>query len=169
MNIEDVRTLYDYNAWANNRAVEACAAIAPEQFTRDLASSFHSLRDTLAHIYGAEWVWLERWHGRMPTGLPSGVEFPDFETTRRRLADMDRNLVDYVASLTPGDLQRVHEIKTTAGVPYAQPLWQMLQHVANHGTYHRGQVTTMLRQLGAKAVATDMIVFYRERIGQARA
>jgi len=169
VNIEDVRTLYDYNAWANSRALEACSALTPEQFTRDLGSSFRSLRDTLAHIYGAEWVWLERWHGRTPTGLPSAVDFRDFETTRRRLTEADRNLIDYVASLNAGDLQRVLEIKTTAGVPYAQPLWQMLQHVANHSTYHRGQITTMLRQLAAKAVSTDMIVFYRERILQAKA
>lgn len=169
MNVEDVRTLYDYNTWANHRILDASASVAPEQFTRDLGSSFHSLRDTLAHIYGAEWVWLERWHGRTPTGLPSSADFPDFETTQRRLTDIDRNLVDYVASLNAGDLQRIHEIKTTAGVPYAQPLWQMLQHVANHSTYHRGQVTTMLRQLGAKAVGTDMILFYRERISQAKA
>jgi uncharacterized damage-inducible protein DinB len=169
VNIEDIRTLYDYNAWANRRALEACAAVPPEQFRRDLGSSFPSLRDTLAHIYGAEWVWLERWHGRMPTGLPSGIDFPDLESTRRRLNEVDRNLVDYVASLTAGDIQRVVEIKTTAGVPYTQPLWQMLQHLANHSTYHRGQVTTLLRQLGAKAVSTDMIVFYRERIAQAKA
>jgi len=169
MNIEDVRTLYDYNTWANHRILDACAPLTPEQFTRDLGSSFHSLRDTLAHIYGAEWVWLERWHGRTPAGLPSSADFTDFETTRRRLTDIDRSLVDYVASLNAGDLQRIHEIKTTAGVPYAQPLWQMLQHVANHSTYHRGQVTTMLRQLGAKAVSNDMIVFYRERIAQAKA
>jgi len=169
MNIEDVRTLYDYNSWANHRALEACAAVTPEQFTRDLGSSFRSLRDTLAHIYGAEWIWLERWHGRIPTGLPSATDFPDLETTRRRFAEIDRDLLDYVASLTAGDLQRVIEIRTTAGVPYAQPLWQMLQHLVNHGTYHRGQVTTLLRQLGAKAVSTDLIGFYRERAAQAKA
>jgi uncharacterized damage-inducible protein DinB len=48
-------------------------------------------------------------------------------------------------------------------VPFAQPLWQCLQHVANHSTYHRGQITTMLRQLGAKPAGTDLIGFYRER------
>ncbi len=169
MNLEDVRTLYDYNAWANHRVLGACAAVSPGDFTRDLASSFPSLRDTLAHLYGAEWVWLERWHGRTPTALPSGVDFPDLETTARRMAEVDRNLIDYVASLRAGDLERVLEIKTTAGVPFAQPLWQMLQHVANHSTYHRGQVTTLLRQLGAKAVSTDLIGFYRERAAQAKA
>jgi len=163
MNTEDFRLLYDFNAWANQRTLEACAALTPEQFTRDLGSSFKSVRDTLAHLYGAQWVWLERWHGRIPPALPSPADFPDFETVKRRFAEIDRNLIDYAASLTADDLQRVLDYRTLAGTPNAQPLWQMLQHVANHSTYHRGQVTTLLRQLGAKAVSTDMIVFYRER------
>ncbi len=169
MNIEDVRLLYDFNAWANNRTLEACTALAPEQLTRDLGSSFKSVRDTLAHIYGAQWVWLERWHGRVPSALPSAADFPDLETLRRRFAEIDRNLVDYVASLTGDDLQRVVSYKTTAGSAQAQPLWQMLQHLANHGTYHRGQIATLLRQLGSKATSTDLIGFYRERAAQASA
>lgn len=163
MNIEDVRLLYDFNGWANHRTLDACAALAPEQLTRDLGSSFRSVRDTLAHIYGAEWIWMERWHGRVPAGLPSAADFPDLETLRRRFAEMDQNLVDYAASLTADDLQRVMTVKTSAGTTFSQPLWQMLQHLANHGSYHRGQVATMLRQLGAKPVGTDLIGFYRER------
>jgi len=169
MNLDDFRTLYDYNSWANHRTLEASAALTPEQFTRDLGASFGSVRDTLAHIYGAEWFWLERWHGRTPAKLPSPADFPDFEAVRRGFAEIDRNLVDYVASLTQDDLQRVLQFKTLAGVPYSAPLAPCLQHVANHSTYHRGQVTTLLRQLGAKAVSTDMIFFYRERAAQAKA
>ena len=163
MNTDDFRLLYDFNAWANQRTLDACAALTHEQFTRDLGSSFRSVRDTLAHIYGAQWVWLERWHGRIPPALPSPADFPDFETVKRRFAEIDRNLIDYAASLSAEDLQRVLDYRTLAGTPNAQPLWQMLQHVANHSTYHRGQVTTLLRQLGAKATATDLIYFYRER------
>jgi len=169
MNVEDVGLLYDFNAWANRRTLDACAGVTPEQFTRDLGSSFRSLRDTLAHIYGAEWVWLERWHGRIPAALPSAADFPDFESVRRRLTDMDRDLVDYVASLSADDLRRVLAYTTAAGTTQAQPLWQMLQHLANHSTYHRGQVATLLRQLGAKPIATDLIGFYRERAAQAGA
>lgn len=163
MNTDDFRLLYDFNAWANQRTLDSCAALTHEQFTRDLGSSFKSVRDTLAHIYGAQWVWLERWHLRIPPALPSPADFPDFETVKRRFAEIDRNLIDYAASLSADDLQRVLDYRTLAGTPNAQPLWQMLQHVANHSTYHRGQVTTLLRQLGAKATATDMIYFYRER------
>ena len=169
MNIDDIRLLYDFNAWANDRTIDACAPLAPEQFTRDLASSFRSVRDTLAHIYGAQWVWLERWHGRIPTALPSAADFPDLDTVRRRFIEIDRNMVDFAASLNADDLHRIVQYKTVAGTAQAQPLWQMLQHVANHSTYHRGQVTTLLRQLGAKATSTDLIAFYRERAAQAGA
>ncbi|HKV03990.1 MAG TPA: DinB family protein [Candidatus Acidoferrales bacterium] len=169
MNIEDIRTLYNYDSWANHRALEACAALTPEQFTRGLGSSFGSVRDTLVHLCGAEWVWLERWHGRVPTSLPSAADYPDFEAVRRGWAEVERNLLDYVASLSSDDLQRLVSFKTLAGQPFSMPLWQCLQHVANHSTYHRGQITTMLRQLGAKPVSTDLIVFYRERAAQASA
>ena len=127
------------------------------------------MRDTLSHLYGAEWIWLERWHGRTPTGFPPSADFPDLETARRRFIEIDRNLVDFAASLNADDLHRVIQFKTMAGMANAQPLWQLLQHVANHSTYHRGQITTLLRQLGAKATSTDLIVFYRERAAQANA
>lgn len=71
-------------------------------------------------------------------------------------------------NVTPDDLVRVHDIRTTKGEPYSHPLWQMMQHLINHGTYHRGQVTTMLRQLGVKPVATDLIAFYRQCAAGAR-
>ena len=169
MNVEDFRLLYDYNAWADHRTLEACAALSPEQFTQDLASSFHSVRDTLLHIMQVEWLWLERWHGRSPTSFAADREYSDVESIRGRWLEIERDLLDYVASLTNEEVQRVVQHKTTAGVPQAAPLWEMLQHLVNHGTYHRGQVATMLRQLGAKPSATDLIFFYRERAAQAKA
>jgi uncharacterized damage-inducible protein DinB len=169
MNAEEFRTLYEYNAWANRRVMESCARLNADQFTRDLVSSFHSVRDTLAHILGAEWLWLERWHGRSHSSLLFAGDFSDLSAIRARWAEVERDLTDFVASLTDDDVSRVYEYKTTEGVPYASPAWQMLQHVVNHGTYHRGQIATMLRQLGNKSQSTDLILFYRERAAQAKA
>jgi len=169
MNVEDFRLLYDYNSWANHRTLDACGALNEEQFTRNLGSSFRSVRDTLAHICGAEWLWLERWHGRSHNALPPAAEFPNVASLRRRWDEVERNLLDYIASLTPEDVQRTIQHKTTQGMPQAAPLWQMLQHLVNHGSYHRGQVATMLRQLGAKPLSTDLILFYRERATKASA
>jgi len=121
------------------------------------------------HLMLVEWLWLERWHGRSPNSFAPSSDFPTLDSVRSRWAEIDRDLLDYVASLTPEDVQRMIHHTTTAGVPYTHPLWQMLQHLANHGTYHRGQVTTLLRQLGAKVTGTDLITFYRERAALAAA
>jgi len=169
MNLEDFHRLYDYNSWANRRTVEACAGLNDEQFTRDLHSSFRSVRDTLVHILLVEWLWRERWLGHSPDKYPPASDFPNFEAVRRRWAAVERNLIDYVAALKPEDIGRVIAHKTTAGVPQSAPLGQMLQHLVNHGTYHRGQVATMLRQLDAKPIGTDLIIFYRERAALAKA
>jgi uncharacterized damage-inducible protein DinB len=163
MNVEDFRHLYDYNAWANERTLDSCAALSEEQFTRDLKSSFNSVRDTLVHIVSAEWIWLERWHGRTPTAFPNPLDYPDLESVRRRFSEIDRNLIDYTASLTGDDLQRVVSFKRVTGEAFAQPLWQLLHQVSNHSTYHRGQVATILRQLGATPTSTDLLIFYRDR------
>jgi uncharacterized damage-inducible protein DinB len=169
MNAEDFRLLYDYNSWANHRTLDTCSQLSAEQFTRDMGSSYRSVRDTLVHIMLVEWLWLERWHGRSPNSYAPTSEFPNLNSVRARWAEIDTDLLDYIASLTPEEVQRVVHHTTTSGIPQAAPLWQMLQHLANHGTYHRGQITTLLRQLGAKATGTDLITFYRERAAQVAA
>ena len=80
---------------------------------------------------------------------------------------MERDLLAYVGGLSAADLERSFDYRDMKGNPHSSLLWQTLQHVANHSTYHRGQVTTLLRQLGAKPVGTDLIGFYRERAAQA--
>jgi uncharacterized damage-inducible protein DinB len=169
MNVEDFRLLQEYNSWANHRALEAGSALTDEQFARDLGSSFPSVRDTLAHVCEVEWLWLERWHGRSLSSMRPGSDFPNLDSLHHRWQEVESSLTQYVNALKPEDIERVIEHKTTKGVPQAAPLWQMLQHLVNHGTYHRGQVATMLRQLGAKANSTDLIFFYRERAAKASA
>jgi uncharacterized damage-inducible protein DinB len=169
MNPEQMRSLYQYNQWANRRILEACGALTAEQFTQGMGSSFASVRDTLAHLYGAEWIWYERLFGRSHSGLPTGSNFPDLASLRQKFDEHDAQLIDYVSKLSPADLDRVIDYKNLAGKELSNPLWQIFQHLANHSTYHRGQVITMLRQLGAKPVSTDLIAFYREQAASASA
>jgi uncharacterized damage-inducible protein DinB len=163
MTPEEMRQLYDYNAWADRRAMDAASALTAEQFTKSLGSSFSSVRDTLAHIYGAEWVWLERFQGRSPSSLPDTTQFKDIASLRERWSEHESRLLSFVQSLSQSDLDRVMEYKTLKFGVYRNPLWQSMQHLVNHGTYHRGQVTTLLRQLGAQPILTDLMHFYRER------
>ena len=163
MTPEEIVTLFDYNAWANHRQLGAAEKLTKEQFTKPLGSSFSSVRDTLAHICGAEWIWFERFQGRSPASLPDNSQFEDVEGLRAAWAPQEKRLLEYIAGLTQEDLQRVMEYKTLKFGMYRNPLWQSMQPVVNHGTYHRGQVTTMLRQLGAQPILTDLMHFYRER------
>jgi uncharacterized damage-inducible protein DinB len=169
MDVQDFHLLYEYNSWANRRTLDSCSGLNSEQFTRNLRSSFPSVRDTLAHIYGAEWLWLERWYGRVPNALPSAADFPDLSSIRSRWTDLETNLNAFISSLTSSELERIIKYKNTQGVPFEGPLWPMLQHVVNHSSYHRGQVATLLRQLGTKAVSTDLIAFHRERAARVSA
>ena len=166
---ELLRFLFQYNQWADRRTLDACASLTNEQFTRNLGSSFGSVRDTLAHLYGAEWVWNERFQGRSPSGLPGSTAYPDLALVRAKLEEMDSYYLDFVSKLTPQNLERVIRYKSLAGEEFSNPLWQSLHQLSNHATYHRGQVVTLLRQLGVKPVSTDLIMFYREHAARASA
>jgi uncharacterized damage-inducible protein DinB len=163
MSPEEMRQLYDYNAWANQRALSGAEKLTVEQFTQPLGSSFSSARDTLAHICGAEWIWLERFRGHSPSALPSAEQFRDLPSLREHWLQQEQALLAFVGGLAQSDLDRELEYKTLKFGTYRNPLWQSMLHVVNHGTYHRGQVTTMLRQLGAEPLLMDLMHFYRER------
>ena len=163
MSPREIQLLYDFNAWANRRALAAAEKLTAEQFTRQMGSSFSSVRDTLAHIYGAEWIWLERFQGRSPAALPDVGQFQDLASLREQWLRHEVLLLAFVQRLTQSELDREMEYKTLKFGVYRNPLWQSMQHVVNHGTYHRGQVTTLLRQLGAEPILTDLMHFYRER------
>jgi uncharacterized damage-inducible protein DinB len=158
---ELLRFLFQYNLWADLRTLDACSSLSGEQFTRNLGSSFGSVRDTLAHLYGAEWIWNERIQGRSPTALIPGTTFPDLNSVRAKLEEMDRYYIDFVSNLSQQDLDRVIHYNGFNGDAFSNPLWQILHQLTNHASYHRGQVVTLLRQLGVKPVSTDLIRFYR--------
>lgn len=165
MNAEDARLLVEYHYWARDRLLTSVEALTPEQYTRALGSSFPSVRDTLVHIYSAEWIWLSRWHGESPTMLLQPAAYPDLATLRTAWDEHRAKLSAFVARLDDRTLHEVIAYRTTDGQPWRQPLWHMLQHVVNHAAYHRGQVTTMLRQLGATPPKSqDLIAFYRLKI-----
>ena len=164
--MDDIRGLYAYNRWANRRMLDAAAALEPAAFTKDMGSSFPSVRDTLVHILAAEWVWLSRWQGNSPTGLPSW-DLSTCEALREKWSEVERDQEAFVSGLADEDLTRVIAYGDTRGTAWENRLGQMLRHVVNHSSYHRGQVVTMLRQLGAVPPSTDLIRYYREGGGPA--
>jgi uncharacterized damage-inducible protein DinB len=162
MRVGELQTLFSYNTWANDRIFEAVGALAPEAYLRDLGSSHGGVHGTLVHLVGAEDIWLERWNGTSPAVFYSARDFASFDAVRERRGRIDAALEAYVGSMAADEeAARVVSYKDLKGNPHAEPLWQLMQHLANHSTYHRGQVVTMLRQLGSPAPSTDLIAYYR--------
>jgi uncharacterized damage-inducible protein DinB len=163
MDLQDVRTLLDYHYWGRDRVLAAVEPLTAQQFTQPLGSSFESIRDTLVHIYWADTVWGARWQGRVADPIEPAA-FPDLPSLRRAWAAHEQEIRSLVERLGEHGIQQPISYRSLSGKPSTQMFWQLVQHVVNHGTYHRGQVTTLLRQLNATPpTSMDLITFYRER------
>ena len=170
MNREDIVLLYEYDRWANARVFESLEALTREQFTRDLGGSFRSVRDTILHILAGEWTWLTFW--KAPShddalladlrtrrqALFSPETFSDVDAVWRKWTEVEREQLDFINGVTVESLEKMLPARDTL-----LSLAQLMQHVANHSTYHRGQISLMMRQLGAEPAATDFHVFLGER------
>ena len=156
---QDISRLFAYNRWANGKTLEPVAALTAEEYVRALGGSFPSVGGTLAHIYAAEWIWLERWQGRSPRGLPSSQEVPDLATLRERWKAVEEGQRVFLAGLSEPRMAEIVTYVNVRGETWSYPLGEMLVHLVNHSTYHRGQVATMLRQLGKAPEPTDYLLF----------
>jgi uncharacterized damage-inducible protein DinB len=155
--------LVDYHYWARDRLLQAVEPLTPEQLSLRIESSFPSVHETLVHLWGAEVIWLRRWEGDSPTALPAGDGVTNLASIRRVWAEEETKLRALLERLGEDGVTRPMEYRTFDGKPYVQPFWQMLLHLVNHGSYHRGQVTTMLRQLGVQPPKQmDFSAFCRE-------
>lgn len=144
--------------------LDALEALTPEQLARDLGSSFKSVHETVAHLYAAELAWYQRWQGNSPAALISTDQFPDLASIRAAWRTHEQSMRAFLDKLGASGIDRVFEYTLLSGHTGATPFWQMLQHIVNHASYHRGQLTTMLRQLGAAPPKPmDLIAFYRLR------
>ena len=170
MTKDDIQLLFEYDRWANHRVLRAVSALSTEQFTRDLGGSFRSVRNTLVHILGGEWGWLTFWKEASPGSafltdlwtrhdiLFNPVEFPDVAAVQRKWAEVEKEQADFVNGVTNEFLEKRLPVRTTQ-----ISLANLIQHLANHSTYHRGQLALMLRLLDAEPLATDFHLFLLER------
>lgn len=153
--------LFAYNAWANRLILDAAGQLPDEQYVRDLKSSYGGVHGTLAHIVWAEHLWLNRWLVRPNPAVPQGKDLQTLAEVRARWDEVEAERGRLLARITDAGLDETRIVKPSSGGEYTHTFRQMLRHVINHSSYHRGQIVTFLRQLGAKPPSTDLILFYR--------
>jgi uncharacterized damage-inducible protein DinB len=160
MNAEAIRFLYRYNDWANGRLLAAASALPPEETRRDVGGSFRSVFDTLTHILWVEWRWLNRWLGG--GGGSDPLRCPDLSSLSARWVELEQHRAAALGTLTEEGLGRLVSYENPPGTPWSYSVRHVLMHVVNHSTYHRGQVSALIRKLGGAPPATDLLIYIDE-------
>jgi uncharacterized damage-inducible protein DinB len=163
MTIDEARDLFGYSAWANGRMFDATAALPADQLSATIASSFSSVLGTLGHIIAAEWIWLRRWQGDSPAATPGWAAGSSLSELRTRLTEVESERDRLFGQLGDADLDRIVEYRRMSGEAHADRLSDLVRHAVNHSTYHRGQLVTQLRQIGAHPPGTDFVNYVRSR------
>jgi uncharacterized damage-inducible protein DinB len=166
----DIELLFEYDRWANARVFDAVATLSDEQYARNLGGGHPSLRDTLVHFIGGEWIWLEYWRQGLATeeqvkalveqrnALFAAARSGNVAAARERWDETEKMQIAFIAGLAE---EALHARIAFRGADIE--LAQFMLHLPIHSTYHRGQISLMLRQLGATPLATDFHVFLLER------
>ena len=159
MTAADLERLYDYSYWANAQLFRVISDLTQEEFTRDVAGSYGSIRNALVHSLSAEWGWLDRCGGPQRGAALKPDDYPSADV----LADAWRRVEGYVreflSNLKDEDLGKCIDFKNPRGEARKAVLGEVLQHAANHGVHHRGQVVLLLRQLGRTPGNIDMLFY----------
>jgi uncharacterized damage-inducible protein DinB len=163
MNLKEMMELFDYNLWANNRLFEAAAQLPSEQYFQNLKTGHEGIHGTLTHIVGAQKVWLARWLKASDTSMLRGKDVGSLLELIAIWEKVSSETAAFLGSFTDKSLQEAITITTSKGEQYTHTFQQMMQHLVNHSTAHRGQVNAMMRQFGISPPVTDLINYYRSK------
>lgn len=156
-----VYTLYDYNDWANSLLLTHAARLDAAAYTRDFGAAWRSVRGTLTHLFEVDRLWLRRWQGQ-EAHLPRDPDaFDSIEALRAAWDGIMSEREVFLKQLAPEDLDKAVPYTNLRGQAYSEPLWQLLFHVVNHGTDHRGYLSVMLTELGEPPPELDFIFWVR--------
>ncbi len=165
MTTEDLEALFDYSYWANRKLFTVISELTPEEFTKPVAGSYGSIRNTMVHVLSAEAGWLDRCGGakRGPRLKPD--DFPTADSLIQAWNKVEQRMREFLADLNDEDVDRNVDFVIGASEPRSMPIGELLQHAANHGVHHRAQVALLLRVLDHVPGNFDMIFHFEEKRG----
>jgi uncharacterized damage-inducible protein DinB len=148
-----------YNHWANLQLADAATDLDKKQFYKVLISSFPSVHKTLIHILWAEELWVERWQGRSFIPALDPEDYPTLESIKEKIESLYQDQIQYLNNLNPESEDQYVSYINFRGEKWDYTLRQMVQHLTFHSAFHRGQLVTLLRQLGVNPPNTDYLMF----------
>jgi len=164
---ELLKSYTKYNIWANERICKVLETLNPALLDKELISSFNTVRKTIYHIWDAETIWYKRLTGKSLSTWPSESFEGDFAEFQTQFLGRAGKFFMYVLNKDSKQLEQDLTYKNIEGKTFTNKIVNIIQHVVNHSTFHRGQIITMLRNLGITELpSTDYIAFIRESAGE---
>jgi len=155
-------THLNYARWASARLVTAAEQLSSEELNRDFGSAYHSILGTLVHVYAADRVWFGRIQGNPPGRFMDPEQDMHLHVLQSAWMTLLKRWQEWSRSVDENSVAKKIAYRDLKGNEYETPLWQIILHVVNHGTHHRGQVSGFLRALGHTPPPLDLIAYYRQ-------
>lgn len=162
MILHEVKLLHAFNAWADNRIFEVAGMLSSDQAMRDMKTSHGSIHGTLLHLVGAEKMWLSRWMGKPDATFITTADAPTISALKTLWEKVGYDTAKLLGSMSQRKLEDTFTMTTSTGDTVTHVFWQTFQHLVDHSTYHRGQIVTLLRQMGIAPPPTGLIRFYTD-------
>lgn len=163
--LTQLREMYAYMNWADNRILDAAGTVSDEGFRREQNISAGSIHKMLLHSLGAQWLWLGRWQGDSSRTFPTPEDLPTLEAIRKRYAEVQQAVAAFVEAQTDESVQkRIDYIRN--GRPHNNVLLHVMCHLVDHSTYHRGQINSMIKLVGGRSADVGYITYRRVQEGQ---
>jgi uncharacterized damage-inducible protein DinB len=167
MNVLDyILQVYDYTYWANKRYLAVAEGLTEEQLHRKQGHSWGSVYAVLVHMLSSEWVWLQRWNGTSPKSHLNQNDFPTLASLKERWRQIENDMRNFIQAQTEESLQARLTYSNFSGETFSVPLYQMLMHVANHETHHRGELAAMFALMDVPHPEEEVIQYFLNLSGQ---
>ena len=169
MQIKDyLRQAYDYMYWATGRYFAVAEGLTADQLHQMHGQSWGDVHATLVHMMSSEWVWMQRWHGLSPKGHLDKAEYPTLAALKKRWGEIEAEMRAFIDQQTEESLQSALTYTNFRGETFKVPLWQMLAHIVNHETHHRGELASMYALMSVDHPEDEMIQYFLNASGQKR-
>jgi uncharacterized damage-inducible protein DinB len=163
---EYLKQMYDYTYWANRRYLDVAEGLTPDRLHQQQGHSWGDVHSVLVHMMSSETVWLRRWHGESPKGHLDPAQYPTLPLLKQKWGEVEQEMRGFIDRQTQQTLQTEVSYINFAGERFKVPLWQMLLHVANHETHHRGELAAMFALMQVPHPEDEVIQYFLNLSGQ---
>jgi uncharacterized damage-inducible protein DinB len=154
--------MLDFMRWGDSQMILAARSVNDEGYYREQGMSLGSIHKLMVHAMAAQWIWLCRWRGETPDRIETSDDYPTRQALEQHWPLVHAAMFDFFGLQSSRGLEKIVEYRNTRGEVFAVPLYELILHVVDHATYHRGQLNSMIKRAGG----TPVTVGYQQYVIQ---